>query len=273
MCSRTDWLCAFVATALCYTVTAMQLDMAPNAVDDLYDGCGAQAQEKYNTTALLTEELSHNKQFEEAWNVASKCFTLIPGGGQEHTTAVGAYVNGGHDFINSFNDDVENMGVNVSTYEDKFHFKLLHFLLVDSMKLLNKTGCKTVYRRSTLKYTVKKGSTVRLGHFTTASISYQELKEDPYLEGGTFFNITSCFVANLGDNPCLEDEDMDVILSPAEVFTVEEIRDVAEDYKHTEIVLMHSEVHSKHNCYSFSGSPAVSSTLWLVLVLMAMATC
>lgn len=121
------------------------------------------------------------------------------------------------------------------------------------MNILSKKECKTVYRISKTKYTARKGSTVRFGRFTSANADYRDLKEDPGLEDGTFFNITSCFVINVEDNTCNQEGKIELLLSPAETFTVKEIRDIDDGYEHTEIVLMHSKLRSTHNCYILSA--------------------
>ncbi|XP_044045091.1 ecto-ADP-ribosyltransferase 5 isoform X2 [Siniperca chuatsi] len=154
-------LAAIVFTAFYYKVTAESvklLDMAPNAVDDMYSGCRKEAMEKFIHSGLLQQEQNGNKGFQKAWSENTQCSKLIPGKIKEHTTALLAYANGDEDFQRTFGNAVEKLGVNVSIYEDHFHFKSLHFLLMDSMMLMNPKKCKTMYALSGKKYTAKKGS-------------------------------------------------------------------------------------------------------------------
>lgn len=265
-------LAAIIFTAVYYKVTAGSaklLDMAPDVVDDLYSGCRKAAMEKFITSGLLKQELNNSDGFQKAWSASTQCPRLIPGGIKEHTAALSAYFNGDTDFIKTLDNAVETMGANVSIYENHFHFKSLHFLLMDSMMLLKPKECKTVYILQEEQNIPQKGSTVRFGSFTPGNSNYNGLKSLEDFDDQVLLNITSCFFVNLGDNICSNDKDA-VLLSPAEVFTVEEVnkRNV-EDSEYTEIVLSHSELNSTHNCYIFSRSPVVVSTQWLVSVLVA----
>ncbi|XP_059185914.1 GPI-linked NAD(P)(+)--arginine ADP-ribosyltransferase 1 [Centropristis striata] len=276
MCDRRKLLvAAIVFTALSYKVTSEKLDMAPDAVDDQFDGCRKEALKKFIHSGLLKQELNSSKGFQQAWKVNPKCSKVIPGGTENHTTALLAYASG-EEFSKTFDDAVETQGANVSTYEDHFDFKALHFLLMDSMLLLKpkKKECKTVHLlKEETQYTVQNGSTVRFGRFTKAQLSYSELKRFHDFNEQVVFNITSCFFVNLGDI-CSEYQGT-ALLSPAEVFTVVEEKTVEDDVNesaYTVIVLNHLQVNSTHNCYSFSRSPAGVSMQWLALMLMSCAS-
>ncbi|XP_074486042.1 erythroblast NAD(P)(+)--arginine ADP-ribosyltransferase [Sebastes fasciatus] len=273
MCDRRRLLLA--AIVFYYEVTAGSeklLDMAPDAVDYMYDGCRKEAMETFIHSGLLKQELNASEGFQKAWNAKTTCSKLIPGGTKEHTDALLAYADGEAEFTETFDKAVKTMGGNVSTYENDFHFKSLHFLLMDSMSLPNpKEKCKTVHVL-TDKYTAEKGSKVRFGKFTKAHSSYSAVQDMTDWEAQVIFNITSCFFVNLGDNICSEEKDM-VLLSPAEVFTVEAVNvkyDPGNDATYTEIVLKHSELKRSDNCNSLSRSPADGSTQWLVLMLVAL---
>ncbi|XP_035515791.1 ecto-ADP-ribosyltransferase 5 [Morone saxatilis] len=263
-------LAAIIFTALYCKVTAegtILKDMAPDSVDNQYKGCPQEALKKLIQSGLLQQELRSNELFQKAWNASNHCTKLIPGGIKEHTAALLAYINGDAQFISNFNNAVKTMGVNVSTYEDRFPFKSLHFLLMDSIKLLYPKKCKTLYLLSEEPYTTKQGSNVRVGGFIKVDSNYEEVKSMEDLDGMVIFNITSCFFANLGNNICSDEGT--ALLSPAEVFTVEYLNRTtnANRDQYTEVVLKHSELDSSLNC--FSRSPADVSTQWLVLVLVA----
>lgn len=233
-------------------MTADQLDMAPNAVDDQYTECRDKMLKKVVESGLLAEELNSNKEFEKAWNANKNCKSPIPRGVKEHTEALLTYVLGGKEFRKSFNNAVDTMGGNASVYDTNFQFKSLHFLLMDSMRLLKEKQCKTVYRITSRKYTVQQGSEVRFGRFTSTHSDTFELMEDPDLDEGILFNITSCSVLNLKENNCTKEGNIELLLSPAEVFKVEKVRRVKnEDYDYTEIILKHKRIHSNHDCYLF----------------------
>uniref|UniRef100_UPI0037E7E6E2 erythroblast NAD(P)(+)--arginine ADP-ribosyltransferase-like n=1 Tax=Semicossyphus pulcher TaxID=241346 RepID=UPI0037E7E6E2 len=254
------------------TVESKKLDMAPDAVDDLYHECREKANEKFIQSGLLKEELNLDQGFKKAWS-ANTCAKLIAGGMKEHATALSTYANGEKNFIKTFDNAVKTMGVNVSTYENSFHYKSLHFLLMDSIRLAQKQNaeqCRTVYLLREGKYTAQVGATVRFGGFTKVSTSYSEMKNFHDFDETVIFNITSCFLVNLGDNICNGDTDT-ALLSPAEMFTVRNvtvIEDSMNESQYTAIVLETPVSRSFHNCYIFSRSPAGVSTQWLVLVLV-----
>ena len=151
-----------------------QLDMAPDAVDYLYDKCRKKAMDKLIYSGLLKQELNLTASFQTAWSHSTHCSKLIPGGHKEHTAALGAYVTG--DFKDTFNSQVETMGGNVSTYQNNFSFKSLHFLLMDYMVLQKPQTCKNVYvLPEVTEVTAQVGSKVRLGRFTSAELSFSTL--------------------------------------------------------------------------------------------------
>lgn len=274
MCDRGKLLLAAVLfTAVYDKVTARDaklLEMSQDVVDDLYSGCREDAMEMFIRSGLLGQELNKSRGFQKAWNRNSQCTTLIPGGIKEHTAALSAFYHGDIDFMKTFEHAVETMGANVSTYQEEFHFKSFHFLLMDSMRLLQQKQCKTVYVFQDDPNKPRNGSTVRFGSFPIVNSNFDAATKYEDFDGLVLLNITSCFFVSLGDHICSSDKDA-VLLSPAELFTVQEIKQRSlEDSDFTEIVLQHSKLSSSHNCYLFSRSPVVVSTQWLVSVLVAL---
>ncbi|CAI5680510.1 unnamed protein product [Oreochromis niloticus] len=296
--------------AVCSKVTAQEtrlLDVqkTTDVVDDQYDGCRDEAMKKFIESDVLKQELSNSEGFQKAWNKSNECSKQIPGGRKEHTAALSVYVNGDRPFIKTLNKAIETMGGNVSIYENHFHFKSLHFLLMDSMRLLKPQDCKNFYVFQDGQNKPQKGSTVRFTSFTSAHSDYEELKSFEDVIENTILNLNSCFFVNLKDYVCGQEQD-EILLSPAEVFTVEQVetKTTSDGDKYLEIVLNHSGLNSSHNCYSFPrisrghetttavierssfpgghettttviersrSPPAVVSTLWLVSVLVVVA--
>lgn len=253
------------------------LDMSPNAVDDQYHGCQDQMRNRVLTSGLLKDELNNSYEFKTAWvDNLSKCNKAITGGSMHHTAALLSYRHGTQTFRQNFNKEVESMGTNASAYKNNFLFKSLHFLLMDSFKLLSTKKCQSVFRGSSSQYMALMGSEVRFGRFTSVKLDSSQEIEDVVSAEGTFFNITSCSVLNLEANTCSEPGRIDLLISPAEVFHVVAVKDSTnkdgDQYK--EIVLVHSRIHSNHNCFLFPQSTAADIFgQWLsrsVLVLMAL---
>lgn len=273
MWNRNEVLLATICfTALLYDVTAglgELLDSPSGVVDDLYSGCRQQAMEKFIQSGLLKQELNNSMAFQKAWILNSKCSAVIPGGIKAHTSALSTYVLAEEDgdFVKAFGKEVQTMGVNVSTYENDFHFKSLHFLLMDAMTLLKPKTCQTMFVLQEENRIPKKGSVVRFGRFTVVTSNFLALKKLEDFEGRVLLNITSCFFVSAGEHICNKDGDK-VLLSPAEDFIVEEVIEKEDDNEsqYTEIVLKASHLNSTHNCFIFSRSPAAVSALWLPFV-------
>ncbi|CAL8287757.1 unnamed protein product [Arctogadus glacialis] len=267
--NRESVLALVVVAALHGTLNgAKELDMAVDSVDDRYDGCRADALK--GLPDQLKVELAASPEFKEAWETKKGCNLVVPGGLPEHSQALRAYLNAGKAFKDKFNNAVATMGGNHS-----FPFYSLHFLLTDAMTLLSGKGgtCRTVYSVSRQLYSAKKGAKVKLGGFTSASKDGSLLMEDPDVEGGVLFNITSCLAANL-EMKC---SDVETLLLPAEEFTVEDIHNVDNDefYSHTSITLKHSGFSSKHNCYlpprlQKGSSTQVVGCIWAVYLTVAL---
>ncbi|KAM9434046.1 ecto-ADP-ribosyltransferase 5-like isoform 2-T3 [Clarias gariepinus] len=252
------------------------LDMAPDAVDDDFSQCRDKMLKAVTEPdGLLQKELNANKEFKDVWNKHSGgCTKNIPGGTSHHISALQVYANSGTKFRKTFNDLVYSKGSNNTTYREEFPFKSLHFLLTDSLRLLNPSNlCQTVFYGTENIYTARTGTEVRIGKFLraqTGRISETEVVS----EGGTLFNITSCSVVNVEENTC-KSEHVQWLISPAEVFTVQNVTDVesSDDTPYKEITLTHSRFLSKPTCSFFhrNTADAASSTslAFPLLTLMA----
>ncbi|XP_053346892.1 ecto-ADP-ribosyltransferase 4-like isoform X3 [Clarias gariepinus] len=238
------------------------LDMASNAVDDAFSQCRDKMLKAVTEPdGLLQKELNASKEFKDLWSKHSGvCNKNIPGGTFYHIDALQAYANSDSKFRKTFNDLVYSKG---STYKETFPFKSLHFLLTDSLRLLNRSNlCKTVFYATSNSYTARIGNEVRFGKFIKAIITLSSETEVVELEGGgTLFNITSCSVVNVEENTC-KSEEVQCLISPTEVFKVQKVRDVkTEDATYKEITLTHLRFLSKHTCSFFrSDLPPVGSS-------------
>uniref|UniRef100_A0A3Q2VD32 NAD(P)(+)--arginine ADP-ribosyltransferase n=2 Tax=Haplochromis burtoni TaxID=8153 RepID=A0A3Q2VD32_HAPBU len=248
----------FFFTAVCYKVTAQEtrlLDFlnSTNVVDDQYKGCREEAMKKFIESDVLKRELNNSEGFQKAWNKSNECSKQIPGGRKEHSAALSVYLKADKSFIQTLNKAIETMGGNVSIYENRFNFKSLHFLLMDSMRLLKPKECKNVYVFQDGQNKPQKGSTVRFTSFTLAYSDYEELKSLEDVNENTILNLTSCFFVNLKDYVCGLEQD-EILLSPAEVFTVEQVetKSTSDGDEYLEIDLKQSGLNSSHNCYIFT---------------------
>ncbi|XP_047221269.1 ecto-ADP-ribosyltransferase 5-like [Girardinichthys multiradiatus] len=232
------------------------LDASSTVIDDLYDGCRKEAMEKF-VPGLLNQELDKSDKLQKAWKTwqgrrtSSNCTSQIPGGNEEHTSALAIYHFGDEEFIKELNNAVETMMVNVTTYDKDFHFKALHFLLMDSMMLLRPKECGQVYLIQDDGGKIPKtNSKVRFSSFTVvdSDTDFTDLADQ------TIFKIKTCFYVNLDDQLCLRKLGK-LLLSPAEVFTVEKVeKKTTGDDEYTEVVLTHPTLQSNHNCVMWTRS-------------------
>lgn len=225
-----------------------QLDAAPNAVDYLYDTCSEAAMRMF-TDLVLEKELNRSMEFKRAWNENYTCLTQVPEAKKKQMTALSAFVANEQQFQKTFNEDVETKGANFSTYEKDFNFKSLHFLLMSSMEM-HKNNCMTGYiYTDDYVYDAKIGSEVRFGRFMKAHGSFAESTKLAR-EESVILNITSCFFVNLKGNTCSRKSEYALLLSPAEVFTVESKKEISDDDGlYTLIVLTHSNLKSRDFCH------------------------
>ncbi|XP_005942072.1 ecto-ADP-ribosyltransferase 4 isoform X1 [Haplochromis burtoni] len=261
----------FFFTAVCYKVTAQEtrlLDFlnSTNVVDDQYKGCREEAMKKFIESDVLKRELNNSEGFQKAWNKSNECSKQIPGGRKEHSAALSVYLKADKSFIQTLNKAIETMGGNVSIYENRFNFKSLHFLLMDSMRLLKPKECKNVYVFQDGQNKPQKGSTVRFTSFTLAYSDYEELKSLEDVNENTILNLTSCFFVNLKDYVCGLEQD-EILLSPAEVFTVEQVetKSTSDGDEYLEIDLKQSGLNSSHNCYIFTRTSRGHETTTAVI--------
>lgn len=228
------------------TETVKLLSTVPGAKDVMPTGCREEAMEKILQTGLLKQELDKSIEFQKAWKEGAKCLSQIPGGTKEHTAALSAFYHSDEDFKNMLSTEVEKVALNVSLYEDNFHFKSLYFLLMDSMMLQKPKECQTAYIFLKDGQTVPvQGATVRASSFFAAHLKLSDM-EEPY--DITLLKIHSCFFVNMKDYTC-EKNNNEVLLSPAEYFTVEKVV-THDDY--TEVVLKHSNVNTSQHCTMLS---------------------
>lgn len=252
------------------------MDMAPDAVDDDFSEC-EQKMLQAVTDNLLQKELSADKDFGDLWRKHSGgCMKSIPGGTSHHITALQAYGNSKDKFRKKFNDLVYSKGNNSTTYREDFPFKSLHFLLTDSLRLLNPANiCTTVYSATSNEYTTDTGAEVRFGKFLKAEVSLSAALETVEMEDeGTLFIITSCSVVKVEDFTC-KSEELQCLISPAELFQVQKVREVLnDDVKFKEITLTHMHFLSNHHCSFFHrNAAAVGSSISPTLTLLTLVVC
>uniref|UniRef100_A0A8B9RM24 NAD(P)(+)--arginine ADP-ribosyltransferase n=1 Tax=Astyanax mexicanus TaxID=7994 RepID=A0A8B9RM24_ASTMX len=247
-----------LSSSLSHTVRAAEktLDMAPDAVDDVFSGCRERMLKAVTEAdGLLQKELQTTEKFAEMWKNTKTCNKQIQGLTSFHLNALESYANCKTDIRKTFNDKVYASGNNATTYKNEFSFKSLHFLLTDAMKHLNggKTHMQVFYGTGN-EYKATTGKEVRFGKFILSESKRSAQEEKVSSDGGgTLFIITSGSVVNVENYTC-SSEEMELLISPTEVFTVENIQTASKDDTDFKIItLNHSRFLSNHDCYLFDG--------------------
>ncbi|XP_026127941.1 GPI-linked NAD(P)(+)--arginine ADP-ribosyltransferase 1-like [Carassius auratus] len=236
------------------------MGLFPEAADYSFYNCRKEMLQMVTKSGgLLQTELNNNKDFKTMWK-NEKYEKAIPGSTPEHMTALKNYVEASSEFRKTFKKLVQNHGRSRSTYRDEFPFKSLFFLLTDAMNPKDHKECRTVYSGTDKQYITKIGEKVRFVSFFPAKLEFKDVTEAASVDEGTgtVFSITSCSVINLEDYGC-SSEEIDALISPTEVFTVEDItavKDNNDDY--IKITLVHSHFNSSSDCSGLVSLPEES---------------
>lgn len=221
---------------------SLLIEKDPHALVPSYSGCRDEALKKFIQSGLLQQELNKSADFKEAWTTSKVCSKGIPGKLKEHASALMVLEEEGGNFLKVFNKAFETLSVNATAYEDQFQFKSFYFLLMDLMVPLSQ--CKTGFMSA--GHGAKKGSSVRFKSFAKVEKDFSLLQD---LDGRFLLNITSCFLGAYGCN-----SEGTLILSPAEVFLVEDVKSMSDDNNgdYTMIVLKHQSVETSDHCSMIS---------------------
>ncbi|KAM4750120.1 erythroblast NAD(P)(+)--arginine ADP-ribosyltransferase-like [Anableps anableps] len=219
--------------------TPIPLDMAPNSVDDMYEGCENKMVTKVKTEFLVNEKKT-NKNFTLAWNEAEKQYNKKwkpkPGKKRSRTLekeqnmAIYAYTLDKPEIYAEFNNAVRTQK---DQYKGTFQYHSLHFFLTGALKALNfrklKTErCLTGYRRVNKKF--KLGildKQIRFSAFTSSSMGEYPSNEKFGYE--TCFEIYTCLGADISLYSKFGESEREVLIPPYEIFKVTEIKERSKD--------------------------------------------
>ncbi|XP_050956784.1 NAD(P)(+)--arginine ADP-ribosyltransferase 2-like [Labeo rohita] len=228
------------------------LDMAPNSVDDQYEGCRGKMADQVEKKYMKQEMSNPETKFANAWKLAEKNYK--PPGDKltkDHSISIYVYTNSDTGLYKDFND---------ADRKDKERYKnetykwySLHFLLTDAIQMLKKTQkkCYTTYRGTNIEFeqnVLRKN--ICFGSFTSLSINSR------VTEG---FGSKSCFeiytcegadVIKYSKYP----EQKEVLIPPYETFKVTAVktkRNQKDLWCHTVFSLKSSGKRSNLNCDLF----------------------
>ncbi|XP_029003389.1 GPI-linked NAD(P)(+)--arginine ADP-ribosyltransferase 1-like [Betta splendens] len=196
------------------------LDMAPDSIDDMYDGCRPEAASVIDLFGVF--EWHYNRNFSGAWALAEKQAKQPAHEqlGGDHAVALYLYT-GTQPLREQFNRAVKTGKRKYSTSLFTFHY--FYFFLTDAIRVLrgNQTSCSVAYHRTWERFSpVPVDARLRFGAFVMAGATRQSFD----FHGNTScFEIRTCFGADI-THYSAADQTGQLLIPPYEVFRVTDVR-------------------------------------------------
>ncbi|KAM7393984.1 hypothetical protein PAMP_020813 [Pampus punctatissimus] len=209
------------------------LDLAPNAVDDMYTGCKNKMENRVKNEYLANEK-NKDRNFTLAWVEAEKYYNKkwkrrkekrpSTGLGKEQIMAIYIYTLDKPKIYLDFNNAVRTQK---SKYKTTFRYHTLHFFLTDALQTLNARKpeaerCLTGFRRVNSYFrqdVLNKG--IRFGSFTSSSMGWYPSADR--FGDKTCFEIITCYGADVSLYSMLGESEREALIPPYEVFKVMKI--------------------------------------------------
>ncbi|XP_073721098.1 ecto-ADP-ribosyltransferase 5-like [Misgurnus anguillicaudatus] len=214
--------------------------MAPDSVDDLYDGC-TEMMKKQVERDYYNKEIDANKSgFGKAWNLGKIKFPKQQD--RNHLIAIYVYTGAVPGLYKEFNQDVRT---GIKKYQNKtFSWYTLYFWLTQAIQALKKTQneCILTYRGTWDTFDGVNNTEIRFGSFASSS-------PDQFVAKGfgteSCFEIETCQGANVSKYSWKRDQN-EVLIPPYETFKVTDIKNY--DWCKTVFVLKSYRIMSNLNC-------------------------
>ncbi|XP_030256562.1 ecto-ADP-ribosyltransferase 5-like [Sparus aurata] len=208
------------------------LDLAPNAVDDMYTGCTDKMEYRVKKEYLQNER-NKDKNFTLAWGEAEKYYNKkwkrkkrpSTSLGKQQIMAIYVYTLDKPNIYIDFNEAVRTQR---SKYKTTFRFHTLHFFLTDALQTLNARKpdaerCLTGYRRVDRYFRQDViNKEIRFGSFTSSSMGWYPSADR--FGDKSCFEIVTCSGADVSLYSKLGEAEREALIPPYEVFKVTNIK-------------------------------------------------
>ncbi|XP_053274943.1 ecto-ADP-ribosyltransferase 4 [Pleuronectes platessa] len=212
----------------------LPLDMATDAVDDMYGGCRSQA--AYLVNLYFTFEWEGNRNFSSARSSAERHAKEPAHEGLRRGHAVALYMfTEGKRTQQEFNTAVRTGKHKYSTRGFKYHY--LYFYLTDALQVLHRDQplCRRAYHRTWRQFNHNVINTdMRFGAFTLASSADQSFDASGNV---SCFEIFTCFSADVTYYSATRTEGQ-ILIPPYEVFKITDV--LTDDPRCTVVYKLHS---------------------------------
>lgn len=209
------------------------LDLAPNAVDDMYAGCKDKMEYRVKKEYLANER-NKDKNFTLAWGEAEKYYNKkwkhkkgkrpSTSLGKEQIMAIYVYTLDNPKIYLDFNEAVRTQR---SKYKTTFRYHTLHFYLTDALQTLNARKleaerCLTGFRRVDSYFSQDVlNKVIRFGSFTSSSMGWYPSADR--FGDKSCFEIITCSGADVSLYSKLGESEREALIPPYEVFKVTKI--------------------------------------------------
>ncbi|XP_018929662.2 T-cell ecto-ADP-ribosyltransferase 1-like [Cyprinus carpio] len=240
------------------------LDMAPNSVDDQYDGCTMEMANLVKT--FLKKERSGSAEFNNTWEEGEENAKKAEDNLQQiHSVAIYVYTNKDSRVYSNFTSATRTEKQKYR--EGTFKWYSLHFLLTEAIQILKKkeNRCYVTYRGTNVKFDVK-SKEVRLSSFSSSSLDRTVIQG----LGNNCFVIYTCEGANLTKYSKYPNE-REVLIPPYEKFKVTAVKNRTDqpDLWCETVFVLNSTGKSDLSCALFnSGNHSAFFNVLLILQIL-----
>ncbi|XP_073689346.1 ecto-ADP-ribosyltransferase 5-like [Garra rufa] len=228
------------------------LDMAPNSVDDQYNGCTnemAHKVEKYYLEKERSASDEFNKTWQEGEENAKKPEDYLT---RNQSIAIYVYTNKDSNVFSSFTKATRTDKPKYK--EGTFKWYSLHFLLTEAIQILKKSQnrCHVTYRGTNLKFDVQ-NKEVRLSSFSSSSLDRKVIQG---FGNVSCFEIYTCEGADLTKYSKYPEE-KEVLIPPYETFRVTAVKNKTNqpDLWCETVFVLNSTGKSEKSCALFNREP------------------
>lgn len=247
--------------------------MATDSIDDMYDGCRAEAASVIDLFGVL--EWHFNRHFSSAWAVAERR-ARKPAHKQlkeDHAIVMYIYTRAKH-IRQAFNNAVNTGKHKYSTYKFIFHY--FYFFLSDAIQTLrqNQTSCRVTYHRTRKQFNHNVVNTyMRFGAFTLAASAKHSFDVNGHV---SCFEIYTCLGADITYYSATNQKGQ-VLIPPYEVFRITDVltneTSCSVSYKLQSSQIPRSDLNCKLSPRQVEAYFGVVSTHWHTSSFGKMLTC